>query len=154
MLDIIKLVEYDFDAWGESDRYINLYYHYAKAKEIDREEVREVDAYSILACAWNNSRLYNLCKGDIAKIIDKNPPRVCAYQTKSGKYIYTISDGNHRVICARIRGLKKVKVKIECRFLYPNVKAVIRDNMMIVNGLIAHVRNPDLACKVLEAIFS
>lgn len=114
------------------DASIYLAFIYSQVKYTTMNKVVEVNIDDVLACRWNMNRYNALCSKDIADIVKKSPPRVVAYKLKDG-YIYSIQDGNHRVVCARHRGLKTIPVNIVVMHEYPTYPVFMQGEYLIAN---------------------
>ena len=105
-------VKHDMNRWSLVDRILNA----TVDRYISVEKEHIISVKRVLCCCWNRLRYEGLLEADIGKVLEENPPRVVAFETVKG-YVYVPVDGNHRIVVAEEKGLKKIKAEVSA--IYP-----------------------------------
>lgn len=79
------------------------------SREVDA--IRSISPHNVLAHAWVPDRLRNVLSA-MDEGIGLEPIRVRGYAFPDGSMLYSVGDGNHRTIGARLRDKKRIRAKI------------------------------------------
>jgi len=85
--------------------------------ESEQNKREEALTDRVITFPWNTWRFESIMEMKINGLIShlkKEPPKVTAIDLKNGERVYAVgTDGNHRTLAAKVRGIEKIPVDIE-----------------------------------------